>query len=140
MFVLDTNVLAELMRLRPDPTMLARVGAIPKDQFWTCSVVIAEIVSGLELMTSGRRKDILSEAFEQMLAEDLAGRILNFDVATGRRYGEIISRRRNIGRPIRELDAQIAAIASVHRATVATRNVRDFEHCGVEVVNPWLTV
>jgi hypothetical protein len=140
MFLLDTNVLSELMRLRPDPIAFAWVRSVPRDQFWTCSVVVAELVSGVESMPAGKRKEALRGALEAMISADLARQILPFDLPEARRFGQIVSHRRRFGRPIGELDAQIAAIASVHGATLATRNTRHFEHCGIELVNPWETV
>jgi hypothetical protein len=137
MFVLDTNVLSELVHLRPDPVAFAWCRSLPRDQFWTCSIVIAEMVAGIELLPPGKRKDTLRGAVEGMIDVDLAERILIFDLAAARRYGEIAASRSEMGRPIHDLDAQIAAIASVHNATLATRNTRDFEHCGVKLVNPW---
>jgi predicted nucleic acid-binding protein len=74
-----------------------------------------------------------------MIDEDFAGRVLAFDSAAARIYAIIASDRRASGRPIMEADCQIAAIARVHRAVLATRNVRDFEGCGIEIVDPWQT-
>jgi hypothetical protein len=72
-----------------------------------------------------------------MFATDFAGRILAFDSSAAQSYAELVSDRRRRGRPISQFDAQIAAIARVAGATLATRNVRDFEHCGIGVVDPW---
>jgi predicted nucleic acid-binding protein len=72
-----------------------------------------------------------------MIAEDFRGQILNLDLDAARQYGIVLSARARIGRPIHEMDALIAAIAKVHDATLATRNMPDFEHCGIRLVNPW---
>jgi predicted nucleic acid-binding protein len=72
-----------------------------------------------------------------MIAEDFLGQIFSFDLDSARSYGHILSARQRIGRPISQSDAQIAAIAQAHNATLATRNTRDFEHCGIELANPW---
>jgi hypothetical protein len=64
-------------------------------------------------------------------------RILHFDQDAARRYGAVLSKRKAAGRPIAEMDALIAATALANGATLATRNISDFENCGVSLVNPW---
>lgn len=137
MILLDTNVISEMTRLRPEPAVLAWLDNQPEELLWTASVVLAELLSGVELMAVGRKQSALREMIEGMIVEDFRGQILKFDVAAARGYGQILSSRKRIGRPIREMDALIAATALVHGATLATRNTRDFEDCGIEVVNPW---
>jgi hypothetical protein len=90
-------------------------------------------------MPSGRKQRALREAIDGMIAEDFSGQILSFDLDSARRYGQILSARQRIGHPISQLDAQIAAIAQAHKAILATRNTRDFEHCGIELADPWRT-
>jgi len=137
MILLDTNVISELMRPRPERTVTTWQHAFPKKSFWTTSVVIAELLSGIELMSAGRKQSALRESLECMIWEDFRGQVLKFDVVSARCYGKILSSRRRIGRPIREMDALIAATALAHGATLATRNTADFEDCGVALVNPW---
>ena len=79
----------------------------------------------------------LQAALRATFDEDFAGRILPFDSAAVPAYVDIITSRRGAGRPISQFDAQIAAVARQHGAKLATRNVADFEGCGVAVVNPW---
>jgi predicted nucleic acid-binding protein len=99
--------------------------------------VLAELFSGVDLMPVGKRQQILREKTEQMVSMLFAGQIFNFDVAAARAYGKILAKRQRMGQPIAELDAQIAAIASAYGATLATRNIPDFEHCGIPLINPW---
>ena len=89
-------------------------------------------------MPAGKRRNSLQAALGAMFAEDFAGRILPFDSAAVPAYVDIVSGRRASGRPISQFDAQIAAIALHAGARLATRNVNDFEKCGITVVNPWL--
>lgn len=96
----------------------------------------AEILYGLSLLPVGRRRTALVKAAQDVF-DRLSGRILSFDSAAAATFAEIASTRRRIGRPIGEADAQIAAIARVHKAAVATRDVRDFADCGIDVVSPW---
>ncbi|MEX2642993.1 MAG: PIN domain-containing protein, partial [Acetobacterales bacterium] len=91
---------------------------------------------GVALLPAGRRKTALAAALEAMLAEDFGGRILPFDSDAARAYAEVAATRRARGRPLAEADCQIAAIACARRMAVATRNVRDFEGCGIAVIDP----
>jgi predicted nucleic acid-binding protein len=90
-------------------------------------------------MPDGKRQRLLREKMEQLVPTLLMNQILLFDLSAARAYGPILATRQAIGRPIDEIDAQIAAIAKVHGAALATRNIRDFEHCGVPLINPWLS-
>jgi hypothetical protein len=137
MILLDTNVISETLRERPDPVVSAWLDEHPEEELWTTSVVVAELLSGIELMPSGRKQKALREAVEKMIVEDFRGQILTFNLPAARQYAQVLAARQKIGRPIRELDAQIAAIANVHGATLATRDVNDFAGCNLAVVNPW---
>lgn len=138
MIVLDTNVISELMRPTPSPevaTWLSR--ETPADVFLT-AVTEAELRYGVALVPDGRRRRALERVVEEIIREDFRGRVLPFDSQVAPAYARIVSERRAAGRPISQLDAQIAAIALTHAATLATRNVRDFEGCGLELVDPWV--
>lgn len=137
MIIIDTNVISELMRPRPEPRVVVWVAQQITDDIFLTSITVAELFRGLVLMAEGRRKQALIAETELLLAEDFEGLVLPFDEAAARQYGVIVSMRQRLGRPISTFDAQIAAIAAAHGATVATRNVADFEHCGVTIINPW---
>jgi toxin FitB len=137
MIILDTNVLSELMRPKPTPEVVAWIGKQPATELFTTSITEAEIFYGLELLTKGKRRDGLLTAAEAMFAEDLAGRIFGFESGAARAFSKIGAQRRALGRPISHADAQIAAIAQVRGAKLATRNVTDFAYCGLDVVDPW---
>ena len=137
MILLDTNVLSEVMRPKPNPAVLTWVDSQELTGLWTCTIVVAEVLSGLDLMPAGNRKERLGEKAEQMFSNLFTDRVLNFDQLAARIYGTVLLKRRNRGRPIDEMDALIAATALAHGATLATRNTADFEDCGVELVNPW---
>lgn len=136
MIVLDTNVLSELMRETPAPAVVGWLGGHAAADLFTTSLSEAEIFFGLALLPKGKRRLELERA-GRGLFDDFQGRVLPFESAAARAYAEIGSARRRQGRPIATLDAQIAAIARVHQATLATRNAGDFEHCGVTVIDPW---
>ena len=138
MILLDTNVVSELMRLSPDPVVEAWVAGRPADSLYFSAIGEAELRYGLAVMPMGRRKKKISSEVEAMLQEDFQGRILPFDSAAARAYAGIAAARRSAGRPVAVADSQIAAIAFSRGMAVATRNVRDFEDMGVDVVDPWL--
>jgi predicted nucleic acid-binding protein len=137
MILLDTNVISETMRERPDPAVRAWLRQFTRAEVWTASVVIAELLAGIETMSPGRKQLALREAVEDMVLDDFYGQIFPFNVPAARRYAQILAARQKMGRPIREMDAQIAAIACVHGATLVTRDVDDFAGCNLTVVNPW---
>ena len=85
----------------------------------------------------GKRRTALQADVDSMLSIEFADRILPFDEQAARAFSQIAAKRRSCGRPIGDLDAQIVAIAFSRGASVATRDVRDFEDCGVTVLNPW---
>jgi predicted nucleic acid-binding protein len=106
-------------------------------ELFVTTVTIAEILYGIEILPQGKRRAALLAGAERMFGNVLASHILSFDEEAARAFAEIAASRRSQGRPIAELDAQIAAIASSRRAMLATRNTADFEGCGVRLVNPW---
>jgi predicted nucleic acid-binding protein len=137
MIVLDTNVLSELLRVDPDPGVGAWVEAQPPASLFTTAVTSAELRFGLAILPRGARRQALQDAVSGILEEDFAGRVLPFDEDAAQSYAAIAAARRETGQPISQFDAQIAAIAHSRGARLATRNVRDFVHCGVEVIDPW---
>ena len=137
MILLDTNVLSELMKPAPSPELAAWLGAQPAPGLFISAVTEAELRFGLALLPEGARRNRLVSALEAMLAEDFAQRILPFDSAAASVYARIAADRRKVGRPITQFDAQIASIARSRNAALATRNIDDFEGCGVQLLNPW---
>ena len=137
MTILDTNVLSELMRPKPSSRVVAWVAKQPATELFTTSITEAEIYYGIELLAKGKRREGLLGAAEAMFAEDLAGRVFGFESDAARVFSKIAAERRALGRPISHADAQIAAIARVRSAKLATRNVEDFEDCGLDVIDPW---
>ncbi len=138
MLLLDTNVLSELMRVRPCPTVVAWLDAQPEDQFYISAVTRAEIELGIALLPDGKRRDNLHAAALEMFLE-FDGRCLAFDEQAAICYARLVSHRIAVGRPISVEDAQIAAIAVVHSYHVVTRNTADFaEIKNLTTINPWL--
>ena len=137
MIVLDTNVLSELMRAKPAPEVLAWVDAQPTSQLFISSITVAEILYGIARMADGKRKQSLLDVATLMFDEDFAGRILSFDSDAAVHYAGLAAESEAKGKVVDMADGQIAAIAALHDARVATRNVRHFDYLGVPVINPW---
>ncbi len=137
MIILDTNVLSELMRTSPDPRVMQWVSKQREEELFTTSVSEAEIFYGIELLAAGKRREALLTAAEKLFTRLLMGRVLAFESGAARPFSRIVAHRRALGRPVGYADAQIASIARVSGATLATRDTDDFEDCGIQVVNPW---
>ena len=137
MILLDTNILSELMRPVPEGGVEQWLADQPDASVFISAITEAELRYGVALLPAGKRRSALATVIQDMLGEDFTGRILPFDSAAAVTFAEIAANRRQAGRPIAQADAQIAAIARSRGATLATRNVPDFESCGIDVVNPW---
>lgn len=137
MIILDTNVLSQLMRPKPALQVSEWVAKQPSTELFPTSIIEAEILFGIELLKQGKRRQGLLRAAEDMFNEDLGGRILGFESEAARSFAQIAAHRHSLGKPISHADAQVAAIARLRGAQLATRNVADFSDCGVNLVNPW---
>ncbi len=137
MLVLDTNVVSELMRERPNPDVLRWVDNQLTDNLFVTSVTEAEIRTGIAILPEGERQRGLAASAERLFSVLFSERILPFDSDAARAYAMLAADRRVAGRPISQSDCQIAAIARCRGASVATRDVDDFEGSGIEVINPW---
>ena len=137
MIILDTNILSELMRSQPDKLVLRWIATHKATDLFITALTQAEILYGLELLPKGKRRTALIQAAQSMFDVDLARRILPFDADAAQQLAILAVKRKKIGRPISQLDAQIAAISSSNNATLATRNISDFEECGIDLINPW---
>ncbi len=137
MIILDTNVLSELMKSQPDKSVVRWIGKHQATNLFITTLTQAEILYGLEILPAGKRRTALKKAAKAMFELDFTGRILPFDIKAAHLFANIATVIRKIGRPISQIDAQIAAITRSHNATLATRNVDDFEECGIEIINPW---
>jgi predicted nucleic acid-binding protein len=137
MIVLDTNVVSELMKSAPEPAVMGWIDAIPGATLFVSAITQAEILYGIALVPEGKRRKGLTEAARIAFDTYFRGRILPFDSDAAEAFADLAAGRRLAGRPIAQADAQIAAIARSRGATIATRNVPDFDGCGVEIVNPW---
>ncbi len=137
MIILDTNVLAALMRTVPEVSVVAWLDRQPAESVWITSITLFEARFGLALLPSGRRRQALEAAFARMLKDDLENRVLDFDSAAATEAASLAATRQKNGRSVDMRDTQIAGIALARRATFATRNVRHFGDLNILVVDPW---
>ncbi|MDZ7751778.1 MAG: type II toxin-antitoxin system VapC family toxin [Gammaproteobacteria bacterium] len=137
MIVLDTNVLSETLRPAPTLRILEWLEGQWRGALFTTTVTRGELFYGVRLLPDGRRRRGLMAALQAIFDQDFAGQVLSFDADAADGYAEIAASRRLLGRPISQFDAMIAAMARSRGAVLATRNVRDFADCGLELIDPW---
>lgn len=137
MILLDTNVVSEIVRPRADRQVLAWFDRVAQLQLYISSITEAELWLGVYSLPEGKKRADLESDVTTTLATDFADRIVAFESRAALAYGKLFGKRRSLGRPIGHEDCAIAAIAQVHGMRIATRNIEDFEHCDVGVVNPW---
>jgi toxin FitB len=137
MIVVDTNVISEVMKQKRDARVWAWWSRQAPSTVFTTAVSEAEILYGIALLPQGKRRTGLQEAAEAVFQEEFAGRVLPFDTHAALAYARIAASRRRQGLMTSVQDAQIAGIASAVGASLATRNVADFERCGIDLIDPW---
>jgi len=135
--LLDTNIISEVMRRQPSNRVLSWLNRRSNRELFVSSITIAEICYGLRILPVGQRRKQLETQFEQFIAQGFTGRIIGFDEAGARVYAEIMGLCKEKGRPMNLPDGQIAAVARTNQLALATRNIRDFAHCEIELINPF---
>ena len=136
-FLLDTNVVSEWTKPRPDAGVIRWLSEADEDQVFISAITVAEIRYGIERLALGRRRDQLNLWLTADLSERFKDRILSVDAEVGNRWGCLIARERAACRAVSIMDGLIAATAEHHDMFLVTRNVADFASLGVRVVNPW---
>jgi predicted nucleic acid-binding protein len=135
--LLDTNVLSEVTRPRPDVHALQWLDSLDEDRSFISVVSIAEIRRGVALMESGRKRDALAEWLAQELPQRFEQRVIPVDQPVAIAWGDLMGLAKRSGRDLSSMDGLIAATAIAHDLTLATRNIKDFEGLGIELVHPW---
>ena len=137
MIIVDTNVASEPSKRLPDQRVAAWLERYRGPRLFTTTTVIAELSDGIGKLPEGRRRLELQDALDLIIEVDYGGRILPFDLRAAQAYGLVRELRRRQGRPIDKSDAQIAAVCLEYGATLATRNMRDFDGFGLDLIDPW---
>ena len=136
-FLLDTNVLSEPMKARPNAGLLAWLAEADEESVFISVVTITELRYGIERLATGRGRDRLDGWLRKDLRARFEGRILPVDLEIADTCGRLVARSESLGRPIEPRDAFIAATAEVHALTLVTRNASDFEATVRTIVSPW---
>lgn len=136
MIIVDTNVVSELMRPQPAPVVVNWIRSRGRRELYTTSITLAEIRYGIERLPEGRRKRLMQTTAEQVFVS-FEEQVLPFDATTAMQYAPAASAREQAGAPIDGFDALIASICRTYQAALATRNLKDFEDTGIDIINPW---
>ena len=137
MIVLDTNIVSEPLKPKPDPEVLAWLDRQAPETLYLTSISLAELSAGVEVLPAGKRRAALQQAVGTQVLSLFQSRVLGFDHEAALAFGRIAAKAQAAGNPIDFADCAIAAIATTNRFILATRNARDFKGTGVELLNPW---
>jgi predicted nucleic acid-binding protein len=136
-FLLDTNCISEVVRLKPDPRAMAWIEAVEESLLYLSVLTMGEIRKGLAALPQGKRRSRLETWLEVELQARFSGRILSIDAAVADRWGLLAASAKTKGNPLSTIDGLLAATAIHHNLTIVSRNVGDFRNTQVPVVNPW---
>ena len=140
MIVLDTNVVSELVRPQQHSEVAEWVDRQLTENVYLTAITATELTYGVARLPAGRRQDELREVVDRLLLQRFRRRVLPFDLDAALAHGQLIAARERAGRPIPANDAQIAGICLARKVPLATRNTRDFEGTGVQLVDPWASL
>lgn len=136
-FLLDTNVVSEWTKPRPDVGIVTWLAEADEDRVFVSVVTLAELRHGIERMPVGARRDRLDLWLTEQLPARFEARVLPIDAGIADGWGRVMARRQAAGRPVGTMDAFIAATVEAHDLTLVTRNVSDFDGLGIRLINPW---
>lgn len=138
-YLLDTNVVSELIRNEPNANVLIWFESCNESSIFTSAISQAEMLAGASFLPLGKRRDLLIVAIATMFARRFTHTTLPFDANCASGYAFVTAGRKSTGRPISMADAQIASIALANKLTLVTRNTKDFEGiAGLHSINPWI--
>jgi toxin FitB len=137
MILLDTNVVWEPMRQRPDRRVRDWLDAQAVETLYLSTISLSELLLAIEILPTGKRRRALAAALGEQIVSLFDSRIIPFDVAAAEAYPKIVIRARRQGHAISVADGQIAGIAASRNLTVASRDEAPFQAAGVAVINPW---
>ena len=135
-YLLDTNVVSELVRVKPNNKVVKWFETVPDEALHLSVLSLGEVRKGVEKLKASRRRERLRVWLEQELVEWFGPRLLPVDHAVANRWGILLAR---IERPVPAIDSLLAATALHHGLRLVTRNIEDFQVTGLEVINPWDT-
>lgn len=133
-YLLDTNIVSETIRRRPNKLVIGWLEQIPADALFVSVLTLGEIRKGVERLTDKKRREKLRTWLEHDLPAWFEERVLPVDLAVSDRWGRLLA---EVGRPVPTIDSLLAATALHYELRLITRNARDFDYPGLEVINPW---
>ncbi|HEY0295741.1 MAG TPA: type II toxin-antitoxin system VapC family toxin [Bordetella sp.] len=133
-YLLDTNVLSELRRRKPDAQVVQWMKERPATTLYLSVLTLGELRKGIEALPDSSRKRLLLDWLEIDLPGFFTGRVLPVDVRVANRWGHLLAQAK---RPLPAIDSLLAATALTHGLTLVTHNLRDFQHPGLEIIDPW---
>lgn len=136
-FLLDTNVVSEWVRPRPDHNVISWLAGVDEDRVYISVISLAEIRRGVELLPAGRRRERLASWLAEELPVRFEERILDIDAQVAATWGVVMARGQKSGMTLGSMEAFVAATAETHDLTLATRNVKDFQRLGISLLDPW---
>jgi predicted nucleic acid-binding protein len=136
-FLLDTNVVSEWVKPRPNPGIMKWLAGVDEDRVFLSVITLAELRNGITRLPAGRRREQLDSWLSHDLLERFEGRLLSIGTAIADQWGRITAIAKTSGRTIHAMDAFLAATAAVHELTIVTRDVKDFEQIKLSVLSPW---
>ena len=137
MILVDTHVVSEPWKPKPDPHVLAWLDAQAVETLYLSAITVAELRFGIASLPAGKRRNVLGDRLERTLLPLFAARVLPFDLAAAKMYAALMARARVAGKTAGLADGYIAAIAATHGLIVASRDMAPFEAAGLDVINPW---
>jgi predicted nucleic acid-binding protein len=137
MIILDTNVVSEPLRPRPDRQVLEWLDRQAPATLYLTTVTMAELWAGIEVLPAGRRRTQLHNAMANEVLPLFAGRVLTFDPDAAVAFAHVFSKAKAAGNSMDFADCAIAAIATTHQFILATRNAKDFKGSGIQLLDPW---
>lgn len=136
-YLLDTCIVSELIKDDPEIKVANWVSEAPETSLYLSVLTLAELHKGIEKLPESKRKDKLHKWVNSDLRERFKNRILDFDLKSATKWGEIQGQAEIVGRPMPLIDGLIAATGISNDLIVVTRNVKDMEQSGVTIFNPW---
>lgn len=136
-FLLDTNVVSEWVRPRPESRVVAWLADVDEDRVYISVVTLGELRYGVERLPFSTRKQRLDDWVRHELPLRFEGRVLTVDARVADAWGMIVARREKAGKRIGAMDALIAATAEAHELTLVTRNTADFASAVTTLFDPW---
>jgi predicted nucleic acid-binding protein len=136
-FLLDTNIVSEWMRPRPDPGVMRWLAEADEDRVYLSVVTLAELRRGIDRLADGQRRRRLEDWLSREIPQRFEGRILPIGATIAHAWGELVAKSERAGRPLGVMDAFIAATAAVHDLAVVSRDTTAFRHWTKAVIDPW---